>query len=140
MVDNKIAVIVLGCKNKELTRKRVSFAESRLKNSNNFTIIFSGTKEEVEWMKEHSRLKAIPEDKSETTPQNLTNSKKLIDNAKKVWIITDRSHVLRTRYLARKVFTGKTIRVVGIKVPVTYRIKQIYYEWSRLIRHVFEFG
>jgi hypothetical protein len=140
MVDNKSAVIVLGCKDKELTKERVSFAESKLKNSNNFKVVFSGTKEEVKWMRKYSHLKAIYEDESETTPQNLMNSKKLIGNAKKVWIITDKSHAFRTRFLARKVFIGKTIRVVGIKVPATYRIKQIYYEWSRLIKHVFELG
>jgi hypothetical protein len=140
MVDNKCTVIVLGCKDKELTEKRVRFAEAKLKNSNKFKVIFSGTKEEVKWMKEHSNLKAIPEDKSRTTPENLINSKKLIGDAKKIWIITDKSHAFRTRFLARKVFTGKTIRIVGVKVPITYIIKQTYYEWSRLIRHVFELG
>jgi len=140
VVKDKNAVIVLGCKDRELTKKRVNFAEEKLKNSNNIKIIFSGTKEEVNWMKEHSNLKAIPEEKSETTPENLINSKKLIGNAKKVWIITDKSHSFRTRYLARKILRGKTIEVIGVKMPAIYMIKQIYYEFPRLIKHVYELG
>ena len=137
MVDNKDVVIVLGCKNKELTKKRVEFAESILKNSNDFKVIFSGTKEEVEWMAKYSRLKAILEDKSETTPQNLINSKKFLDNAEKIWIITDQSHVFRTRYLAKRILVNQTVEVIGIKMPALFNLKQIYYEFSRLMKHVF---
>jgi uncharacterized SAM-binding protein YcdF (DUF218 family) len=138
MVEKKDVVIVLGCKDKELTKKRVKFAESILKDSNDSKVIFSGTKEEVDWMKKYSKLKAILEDNSETTPQNLINSKKFIDNAGKIWIITDKSHTFRTRYLAKKILGNKTIEVVGIKVPFGFKLKQLYYEFSRLIRHVLE--
>jgi len=138
MVDNKSAVIVLGCKDKELTKERVKFAESRLKDSNNFKIIFSGTKEEVKWMKEYSHLKAIYEDESKTTPENLINSKKLIGKAEKIRIITDKSHVFRTRYLANKIFGNTKVEVIGVEVPFGFKVKKLWYELSRLIRHVLE--
>lgn len=137
MVANKDAVIILGCKDKELTKKRVKFAESKLKNSNDFKVIFSGTKEEVGWMKKYSKLKAIPEDNSTTTPQNLINSKKFIDNTGKIWIITDQTHVFRTRYLAKKILVNQKFEVIGIKMPALFNLKQLYYEFSRLIKHVF---
>jgi len=140
VVKDKNAFIVLGCKDKELTKKRVEFAESKLKDSNDFKVIFSGTKEEVGWMKEFSKLKAIPEDESETTPENIISSKKLIGNCEKVWIVTDKSHAFRTRYLARKILRGKTIEVIGIKMSAIYMIKQIYYEFPRLIKHIYELG
>ena len=136
MVGNKDAVIILGCKDKELTKKRVQFAESKLKNANDFKVIFSGTKEEVGWMKKYSHLKAILEDKSTTTPENLINSKKFIDNAGKIWIVTDQSHTFRTRYLAKKILGDKTIEVVGVKMPFGFLLKQLYYEFPRLIKHV----
>lgn len=138
MVKNKEAVLVLGSKDKELTKKRVKFAESKIKNKKNFRVIFSGTEKEVNWMKNNSRLKAIMENRSKTTPENLMNSKKIIGNSRKIWIITDRSHVFRTRYLAKKIFRDQPIEVIGIKVPPNFMIKQIWYEFSRLIRHVFE--
>jgi len=137
VVGNKDAVIILGCKDKELTKKRVKFAESKLKNSNDFKVIFSGTKEEIGWMKKYSRLKAIPEDMSTTTPQNLINSKKLINNSGKIWIVTDQSHVFRTRYLAKKILGDMIIEVLGVKMPFGFLIKQLYYEFSRLMKHVF---
>ena len=140
MVDDKDVVIILGCKDKELTKKRMKFAESKLKNLNNIKVIFSGTKEEVKWMKEHSKLKAIAENKSATTPENLINSKKFFGNAKKIWIITDQSHALRTRYLARIILRGITTEVIGIKMSPIHMIKQIWYEWSRLIKHFYELG
>ena len=137
MVKNNSVVIVLGCKDEKLTKKRVKFAESMLKNSNGVKVIFSGTKEEVGWMKDSSRLKAIQEDNSTTTPQNLINSKDFIRDAKKVFIVTDKSHTFRTRYLAKKILKGKTIEILGVKMPAIYMIKQIWYEGSRLIKHVF---
>jgi uncharacterized SAM-binding protein YcdF (DUF218 family) len=138
VVADKNVVIILGSKDKELTKKRVKFAESKLKNANNFKIILSGTREEVKWMKEYSHLKAIYEDKSETTPQNLINSKKLIGNAEKIQIITDRSHVFRTRYLANKIFGSTKVEVIGVQVPFSFKAKKLWYELSRLIRHVLE--
>jgi len=140
VVKDKNVLLVLGCKDSELTKKRVKFAESKIGNSKNFKVIFSGTKEEVGWMAKYSHLKAIPEDKSETTPENLMNSKKLIGNAKKIWIITDKSHAFRTRYLARKILRGKTIEIIGIKMPFGFMIKQIHYEFPRLIKHIYELG
>jgi uncharacterized SAM-binding protein YcdF (DUF218 family) len=137
VVKNNSVVIVLGCKDKELTKKRVKFAESMLKNSNDIKVIFSGTKEEIGWMKNNSKLKAIQEDKSTTTPQNLINSKSFIENEKKVFIVTDKSHAFRTRYLAKRILKGKTIEIMGVKMPAIYMIKQIWYEGSRLIKHVF---
>ena len=137
MVENNTAVLILGCKDRELTKKRVKFAESILKNSNGVKVIFSGTKEEVRWMQDNSKLKAIPEDNSTTTPQNLINSKDFIKDAKKIFIVTDKSHAFRTRYLAKKILKGKTIEILGVKMPAIYMIKQIWYEWSRLIKHVF---
>jgi len=137
VVENKDAVIILGCKDKELTKKRVKFAELMLKNSNGVKVIFSGTKEEVDWMKNISKLKAVPEDNSTTTPQNLINSKNFIGDSKKVFIVTDKSHAFRTRYLAKKILKGKTIEILGVKMPTLFMFKQLYYEFSRLIKHVF---
>ncbi len=137
MVENKDVVIILGCKDKELTKKRVKFAESKIKNLNDFKVIFSGTKEEVGWMKKYSKLKAILEDKSQTTPQNLINSNEFIGDSKKVFIITDKSHAFRTRYLAKKILTGKKIEILGVKMPARFMLKQLYYEFPRLIKHVF---
>jgi uncharacterized SAM-binding protein YcdF (DUF218 family) len=137
MVEEKDVVIVLGCKDKELTKKRVKFAESMLKDCNDFKVIFSGTKEEVGWMKNNSKLEAILEDNSTTTPQNLINSKKFIDNARKIWIVTDQTHVFRTRYLAKRILANQTIEVIGIKMPALFNLKQLYYEFSRLMKHVF---
>jgi len=137
VVENKDVVIILGCKDKELTKKRVKFAESILKDSNDFKVIFSGTKEEVGWMAKYSKIKAILEDKSETTPQNLINSKKFIDNDGKIWIVTDQSHAFRTRYLAKKILVNQKFEVIGIKMPALFNLKQLYYEFSRLMKHVF---
>lgn len=137
MVKIKDAVIVLGCKDKVLTRKRVEFAESKFNDFNRFQIVFSGTKQEIGWMKKYSRLKAILDDMSTTTPQNLINSKKLINNSGKIWIITDQSHVFRTRYLAKKILGDRIIEVLGIKMPFGFLLKQLYYEFSRLMKHVF---
>jgi len=140
VVKYKEAVLVLGNKDEGLTKKRVGLAELKVKNSKKYRVIFSGTKEEVGWMKKHSKLKAILEDKSETTPKNLINAKKFIGDAEKVWIITDQSHVFRTRYLARKILKGKIIEVLGVKMPALFILKQIYYEFPRLIKHIYELG
>jgi len=137
-VNGKEVVIVLGCKDKILTERRVDFAESKFGNSKRFKIIFSGTKQEVGWMKKYSKLEAIPEDMSTTTPQNLINSKKFIDSAGKIWIITDKSHAFRTRYLAREILGDGRFEVLGAKVPFVFKIRNLWYEMSRLIRHVLE--
>jgi len=137
VVKTKDAVIVLGCKDKMLTRKRVEFAESKFNDFGDFQIVFSGTKEEVGWMKKYSKLRAVLEDMSTTTPQNLINSKKLINNSGKIWIITDQSHIFRTRYLAKKIFVKKTIEVIGVKMPFWFLIKRLYYEFPRLMKHAF---
>jgi uncharacterized SAM-binding protein YcdF (DUF218 family) len=137
VVKHKDIVLVLGNKDKGLTNKRVRLAELKVNGSDKYKVIFSGTKEEVSWMKDNSKLKAILEEKSTTTPQNLINSKKLIGNAKKVFIITDKSHAFRTRYLAKKILKGKTIEILGVKTPTLFMLKQLYYEFSRLIKHVF---
>ena len=140
MVKYKEVVLVLGNKDKELTKKRVELAELKVKNSKQINVIFSGTKEEVSWMKKHSKLKAVIEDESSTTPENLMNSKKIIGNVEKVIIITDQSHAFRTRYLASRILRGKTIEVLGVKMPFIFMLKQIYYEFPRLIKHIYELG
>jgi len=140
VVNHKKAVLVLGNKDEELTRKRVELAERKVKNSEEFKVIFSGTKEEIGWMNKYSSLNAIPEDKSTTTPENLINSKKLIGEIKEVWIVTDESHAFRTKYLAGKILKGKIVEVLGVEMPFIFMLKQIYYEVPRLIKHVFKFG
>ncbi|MEO0292979.1 MAG: YdcF family protein [candidate division WOR-3 bacterium] len=132
---SKRAIIVLGSKEKEITEKRVKFVESKVKKFNNLRIIFSGTKQEVEWMKKYSKLNAIYENKSETTLDNLLNSKNLIGDAEKVWIVTDKSHEFRTKFLARKVFKKIPFEVIGVEVPFYFKIKKLWYEISRLIKH-----
>jgi len=140
VVKYKEVVLVLGNKDEGLTKKRVELAELKVKNSKKYKVIFSGTKEEVRWMKNNSKLKAIIEDKSSTTPENLINAKKFIVDAEKVWIITDQSHVFRTRYLAKKILKGKVVEVLGVKMPALFILKQIYYEFPRLIKHIYELG
>jgi uncharacterized SAM-binding protein YcdF (DUF218 family) len=140
VVNHKKAVLVLGNKDEKLTKKRVELAERKIKKLKDFKVIFSGTKEEIGWMKKYSGLKAVLEDKSTTTPENLINSKKLIGNIKEVWIVTDKSHAFRTKYLANKILKGKTVEVLGVKMPFLFMLKQIYYEVPRLIKHVFKFG
>jgi hypothetical protein len=138
MVKSKEVVIILGCKDKTLTKRRIEFAESKFKDFYRFKFIFSGTKQEVGWMKKYSHMKAILEVKSVTTPENLINSKKFIENAEKVWIVTDKSHAFRARYLARKILGSVKFEVLGAKMPLIFKIKQLWYEMSRLVRHVFE--
>jgi uncharacterized SAM-binding protein YcdF (DUF218 family) len=140
VVKYKEIILVLGNKSEELTKKRVELAESKVSKLRKFKVIFSGTKEEINWMKKHSKLNAVIEDKSSTTPENLMNSKKLIGDAEKVIIITDQSHAFRTRYLASIILKGKTIEVVGVKMPFIFLLKQIYYEFPRLIKHIYELG
>jgi hypothetical protein len=140
VVNHKKAVLVLGNKDEKLTKKRVELAERKIKKSKDFKVIFSGTREEIGWMNKYSNLKAIPEDKSTTTPENLINSKKLIGDIEKVWIVTDESHAFRTKYLAGKILKGKIVEVLGVKMPFLFMLKQIYYEVPRLIKHVFKFG
>jgi len=136
-VKGKDVVVVLGCKDKELTKMRVRFAESKFGNGDRFKFVFSGTKKEVGWMKKYSNLKAIREDKSRTTSENLMNSKKFIDNAGKIRIVTDQSHAFRTLYLAKKILGNRTVEVVGVKMPFGFLLKKLYYEFSRLMKHVF---
>lgn len=140
MVKYKEVILVLGNKDEKLTKKRVALAELKVKNSKRFKVIFSGTKEEVSWMKKHSRLNAVIEDKSSTTPENLTNSKRLIGDVEKVVIITDQSHAFRTRYLTSRILRGKIIEIVGVRMPFIFMLKQIYYEFPRLIKHIYELG
>jgi uncharacterized SAM-binding protein YcdF (DUF218 family) len=140
VVKYKEVVLVLGNKDENLTKERVELAELTVKNSKQYKVIFSGTKEEVNWMKKHSKLKAVIEDKSSTTPENLINSKKIIGNAAKVIIITDQSHAFRTRYLASRIIRGKTIEIMSVKMPFIFMLKQIYYEFPRLIKHIYELG
>lgn len=135
MVKHKKIILVLGNKDKELTKRRVKLAELKINGSDKYKVIFSGTKEEVGWMKENSKIKAILEEKSTTTPQNLINSKKLMGDSKKVFIVTDKSHAFRTRYLAKKILKGKTIEILGVKMSFIFMLKHLYYEFSRIIRH-----
>ncbi|MCK4226037.1 YdcF family protein [candidate division WOR-3 bacterium] len=134
---NKFVVIIPGSSSRGITRERVSYAESFLKNRKGFAVIFSGTKNEVEWMKEFSSLPGIIEDHSSTTYDNFLNSKKLIPKVEKIWIVTDSSHFLRARYLAKRIFRNVPFTILVKKMPFPYHIRKIYYETTRFIHNVF---
>lgn len=130
-------VIILGSANKEIIKERIHIAESILKNKRGFKVIFSGTKSEVDHMIKNSSLHGIIEDKSTTTYDNLINSKKLMDNAKKVWIITDSTHHFRTKYLANRILRDIPFEIITKRMHVSYHLKQLWYESTRFIHNVF---
>jgi len=130
-------VIILGSANKEIIKERIHFAESLLKNKSGFKVIFSGARSEVDYMVKNSSLHGKIENKSVTTYDNLLNSKKLMYNAKKVWIITDRTHHFRTRYLAKRILRDIPFEILSKKMPVSYYFKQLWYESTRFIHNVF---
>lgn len=135
-MDNNF-VIILGSANKEIIKERIHFAESLLRNKRGFKVIFSGARSEVDYMVKNSSLHGIIENQSATTYDNLLNSKKFMDNAKKVWIITDRTHHLRTRYLANRILREIPFEILSKKMPVPYHFKQLWYESTRFIHNVF---
>ena len=135
-MDNNF-VIILGSANKEIIKERIHFAESLLKNKSGFKVIFSGARSEVDYMVKNSSLHGIIENQSATTYDNLVNSKKLMDNAKKVWIITDSTHHFRTRYLAIRILRDIPFEILSKKMPTSYHFKQLWYESTRFIHNVF---
>ncbi|MCK4420894.1 YdcF family protein [candidate division WOR-3 bacterium] len=132
-----LAMIILGSKNKDIMKERIKYAESLLEDRKGFKVIFSGSKDEVEWMISHSSLSCIVEDKSETTYDNLLNSIPFLKETKRVWIITDSTHHFRTGYLARKIFRDIPFCVLSIRMPLLYHIRQLYYEGTRFIHNAF---
>ncbi|MEA1913009.1 MAG: YdcF family protein [candidate division WOR-3 bacterium] len=138
MVNDNLVVIFLGSNHEKVMEERIKFGESMIKYPNRFKVIFSGTSKEVDWMKSHSNLKGIAETQSKTTLENLVNSKELIDTAERIWIITDKTHAFRTKYLAGRIFRNTPFEIFAKKMPPSYRIKRIWYEGARLIRNVFQ--
>lgn len=134
---DKFAVIILGSTKKEFMNERLRYAESILKGRKGIKVIFSGTKSEVEWMRRNTKLKGIIEDQSKTTYDNLINSKKFINKKERVFIITDNTHHLRTRYLATRILKGIPYEILSKKMPLSYHLKQLWYESTRFIHNVF---
>ena len=82
--------------------------------------------------------KFILESRSTTTLENLLFTRKIIGDTAHIVIVTDRSHVPRTRYLARRVFPCSKIEVISAPVTGGFLMKRFFYEFSRWVRHVFQ--
>jgi len=132
-------LVVLGSKDKSLMDKRVSLAGSIFISSNFDCIIFSGGNGEAEYMaRKWNGDKFILESRSTTTLENLLFTRKIIGDTAYIVIVTDRSHVPRTRYLARRVFPCSKIEVISAPVTGGFLMKRFFYEFSRWVRHVFQ--
>lgn len=134
-MDRKF-IIILGTTDDKTMMERLRYAELLLKNKKGFTVIFSGTNREAHWMKNHSSLPGIIENKSITTYDNLINSKRIMCNAEKVWIVTDRTHYIRTRYLASRIIRDIPFEILSKRMPISYHLKQLWYEVTRFIHNV----
>ncbi len=134
---DKYAFIILGSANEQIMKERLRYAESILRGKKGVKVIFSGAKSEVEWVRRNTKLKGIVEDQSKTTYNNLINSRKFIDEKERVYIITDSTHYLRTRYLATRILKGIPYEILSKRMPISYHLKQLWYESTRFIHNVF---
>ena len=133
-------LIVLGSKDRSMMKKRVEFARLYSSRFDYDSVVFSGGMGEADYMKDlwTGDCRVLLEKSSTTTLENLQFTKNLIGKPDRITIITDMSHFLRTKYLAKRVFPDTIIEVVGTPVPVWYMLSKIYYEFSRWFRHAFQ--
>lgn len=140
-------IIVLGAQVKEsgpsvVLRYRLDRAVSYLKENDNTLVIVSGGQgvnemaTEASVMKEYLINKGINEDriiiedKSNTTKENLINSKKIIGNDKSIGIVTNNFHMYRALLIGKKY----GVNAVGIPSKSTS-----YYLPNNLLREVFAY-
>lgn len=146
-VKNLDYIIVLGAQVKEsgpsvVLRYRLDRAVSYLKENDNTLVIVSGGKganekaTEASVMKEYlvnngiNENRIIIEDKSNTTKENLINSKKITRDNKSIGIVTNNFHMYRALLIGKKY----KVKAVGIPSKSTS-----YYLPNNLLREVFAY-
>lgn len=146
-VKNLDYIIVLGAQVKEsgpsvVLRYRLDRAVSYLKENDNTLVIVSGGKginepaTEASVMKEYlinegiNEERIIIEDKSNTTKENLINSKKITRDNKSIGIVTNNFHMYRALLIGKKY----KVKAVGIPSKSTS-----YYLSNNLLREVIAF-
>lgn len=146
-VKNLDYIIVLGAQVKEsgpsvVLRYRLDRAVSYLKENDNTLVIVSGGKginepaTEASVMKEYlinegiNEERIIIEDKSNTTKENLINSKKITRDNKSIGIVTNNFHMYRALLI------GKKYKVNAVGIPSK---SNSYYLPNNLLREVFAY-
>ena len=146
-VKNLDYIIVLGAQVKEsgpsvILRYRLDRAVSYLKENDNTLVIVSGGQganekaTEASVMKEYlvnngiNENRIIIEDKSNTTKENLINSKKIIRDNKSIGIVTNNFHMYRALLI------GKKYKVKAVGIPSK---SNSYYLPNNLLREVFAY-
>lgn len=146
-VKNLDYIIVLGAQVKEsgpsvVLRYRLDRAVSYLKENDNTLVIVSGGQganekaTEASVMKEYlvnngiNENRIIIEDKSNTTKENLINSKKIIRDNTSIGIVTNNFHMYRALLIGKKY----KVKAVGIPSKSTS-----YYLPNNLLREVFAY-
>lgn len=147
VVKNLDYIIVLGAQVKEsgpsvVLRYRLDRAVSYLKENDNTLVIVSGGQganekaTEASVMKEYlvnngiNENRIIIEDKSNTTKENLINSKKIIRDNKSIGIVTNNFHVYRALLI------GNKYKVNAVGIPSK---SNSYYLPNNLLREVFAY-
>lgn len=147
VVKNLDYIIVLGAQVKEsgpsvVLRYRLDRAISYLKENDNTLVIVSGGKginepaTEASVMKEYlvnngiNENRIIIEDKSNTTKENLINSKKITHDNKSIGIVTNNFHMYRALLI------GKKCKVNAVGIPSK---SNSYYLPNNLLREVFAY-
>ena len=146
-VKNLDYIIVLGAQVKEsgpsiVLRYRLDRAVSYLKENDNTLVIVSGGQganekaTEASVMKEYlvnngiNENRIIIEDKSNTTKENLINSKKITRDNKSIGIVTNNFHMYRALLI------GKKYKVNAVGIPSK---SNSYYLPNNLLREVFAY-
>jgi len=131
-------LIILGSKEDEILKKRVSLAK-RISEKFFFSrVILSGSNGEAERMCKLWGKDALLENTSLTTKENLLFSKISTENEDIITIVTDCTHKFRTSYLAKRIFPQNRIEIYAVNLPFKSIISKMFYEISRLIRNAFE--
>lgn len=138
MVNPEKVYLVLGSNNRKIMELRFAFALEIIENRKDGKIIFTGTREEVDWMFENSKIDAVREDRSKTTVDNLLNSRKIFNSPGEIFIITDMSHAPRTRYLAGRIFRNIKIEILARRMPLKYLFRRFFYEFPRFIENALQ--
>ena len=146
-VNNLDYIIVLGAQVKEngpsvVLKYRLDRAVSYLKENINTLVIVSGGQgvnepaTEASVMKEYliesgiNEERIIIEDKSNTTKENLINSKKITGNNKSIGIVTNNFHMYRALLI------GEKYKVNAVGIPSN---SNAYYLPNNLLREMFAF-
>jgi len=131
-------LIILGSKEEEILKKRVSLAKKISEKFFFSNVILSGSNGEAEKMEKLWGKDALLEKASLTTRENLLLSKIFTENGDIITIVTDCTHKFRTYYLAKRIFPQNRIEIYTVNLPLKSIVSKILYEVSRLIRNAFE--